>query len=238
MKGKKNSTYLILAVITVISIVAKQKIVEGKRNKKVISIVSEWGVLGKPVMVEKVVRRDVKLYTKISLTQSSGNIYESDIPKSTQQILFTGQTVYLIPVDKFVDQDNDKREEVGKIIEVQKNINNATGMFKIKVSMDKRYTLEAKNLVTRVHTGTLKGVISIPNQILDRENGKDYTWVVEGNKAAKRIVIIDKHNGYGAIVSKGLNEGDEIIVKGFTILKESDKINILKQRRDKRGEHD
>ena len=41
------------------------------------------------------------------------------------------------------------------------------------------------------------------------------------------MITIKQRNGYGAIVGSGIQDGDKLVLEGFTQLREGDKVNIL-----------
>lgn len=57
--------------------------------------------------------------------------------------------------------------------------------------------------------------ITVPINLVERQEDKDYIFVANGNKAAKREVKIGRIYRNDAEVSSGLKEGDKIITTGY-----------------------
>lgn len=70
-----------------------------------------------------------------------------------------------------------------------------------------------------------KGLLLSTDAIIE-ENGKKYVFVVEGDKAVKREVIISEGNTSKVIVQQGASSGDKAVVKGQTQLKDQSKVRI------------
>ena len=62
---------------------------------------------------------------------------------------------------------------------------------------------------------------------LDSDN-KTFVWVVNGDKALKREIIISKETAQGAQVSGGLSAGDQLIVAGQQKVSNGMKVEVVK----------
>ena len=218
MSKKRILIYLSCIVVIVFLIVIKRSVITAKRNVKTISTFSEWQEKGKPVIVEKVVNRDVDFYTKITVVQASGNYYEGYVPKTVQVKLRPGQSLYV---------DGEEKNIEGKITEVDDEIDMDSGMFCVRLFFENRVNIIDNVVIVYVNTGTLSDVICVPNAVVDRE-GDDYVlWVAEKGRARKKTVTIGQRNGYGFIIAQGLRIGEMVIVDGFTQLLDNDKLNVL-----------
>ena len=217
MSKKRVLIYFLCVVVIIFLIVIKRSVITAKRNVKTISTFSEWQEKGKPVIVEKVVKRNIDLYTKITVVQASGNYYEGHVPKTIQTKLRPGQSLYIEGEEKNIE---------GKIIEIGDEIDMDSGMFRVKLSFENGSNAMNNAVIVYVNTGTLSDVICVPNTVVDRE-GNDYVlWVAEKDRARKKTVTIEQRDGYGFIIAQGLRVGEMVIVDGFTQLLNDDKLNI------------
>lgn len=210
------------AIITsfVFAVYIKQNIITKKGNRTVTTMPSEWKEKGKPVVLEEIAKKNVKTYTKITVTQEKASLPYVYIPYVTQQKLQVGQLIF---------SDDMSKNPIGKIVEVTKDIDLDTGMFFVKVSLDEKFLANKPRAIVYVNTGILENVICLPRKVVVIENGDRYVWAVKENKAYKVPVVIGKRNGYGFVIKEGLKEGDLVVLHGNSKLTEGDKVNILKE---------
>ncbi len=122
----------------------------------------------------------------------------------------------------------DGKDFTGRITTIAEDISLETGMYPVQTTFPQAF--DFKNWVTAyAHTDTLRQVLCVPNEIIDKENDAFFIWKVVDGKAARQDIAIQQRDGYGAVVSGGLNEGDLVIVKGAALLAEGDKVNVLKE---------
>ena len=218
MGKKRILIYFAGVVVITFLIIMKQGVITAKRNEKIISTFSEWQEKGKPVVVEKVVKKNVNLYTKITAARASGNYYEGYVPKTVQVKLCPGQSLYV---------EGEKGNMKGEIIEVGDEIDMDSGMFRVKLFFENGSNMISNVVIVYVNTGTFLDVICVPNVVVNRE-GNDYVlWVAERDLARKKTVTIEQRDGYGFIIAQGLSEGEMVIVDGFTHLLDNDRLNVL-----------
>lgn len=220
MAKKRNGVYLIILAVIVLLVVVKQQVITAKRNRKIISSFTEWQEHGKPVVLKSVKRENVKLYTKITAVPVSGTGYEAYVSKTIQEKLRPGQSFYVR------GQNGDAG---GKVVGVAEAIDTDTGLFRVRLVLDHALRSPQGTLIVCVHTGTLADVICVANDVLEKE-GDDYVvWVAQDGRARRRTVTLKQRDGYGAVIEKGLQEGDRVVVEGFTLLSDNDKLNVLKE---------
>ena len=197
----------------------KQNVIRTKRAKRIVSSVDEWKQNGKPVRVEKVMAKDVKVYTKITLFHTSKEACEGFVPKAVKEKLKVGQTGYSII------GENEKIE--GSIINIADEADLDNGMFLIKSKIDQEIDATNAKVIATIHTDTYKNVVNIVSEVIDIVDGKYYIWKVVNGLAKRQEIRIDKQDGYGTIVVNGLNKKDLVIVEGQFLLKETDKVLIV-----------
>jgi hypothetical protein len=62
---------------------------------------------------------------------------------------------------------------------------------------------------------------------LDSDNRR-FVWVVQGDKAVKRTVTIQRAMAQGVLIGEGLAEGDRLIVAGQQKVSNGMKVEIVK----------
>lgn len=196
----------------------KQNVVQTKRDQDIVSTISEWEKSGKPVIVQKIAHTNMKVYTKITITPLSKKLFEGYVTKSVQEQLRTGQSVYI---------EEKGGKFFGSIRYVGQAINVDTGMFRVRVAFNHDVEPGHHIIVGYVHTGTMKNVISVPNEIIDSEDEKYFLWKIRDGYAYKQNVVLGDRNSYGAIVVKGLHDGDMVVIEGQTQLSNNDRVKIV-----------
>ncbi|MCK5014187.1 MAG: hypothetical protein KAS66_10245 [Candidatus Omnitrophica bacterium] len=224
MNRKKIFIYLASVFVIIFFVIIRQNGVTVERNKKIISTFSEWQDNGKPVVVKRIKKEDVRLYTKITVMPVEKNEYVSYVPKIVRDKLAPGQSFFI----KFGNKNAE-----GKVISVADEIDRGTGMFQVRLSCDNAVKSADDAMMAYVNTDVMKDVICVLNDVLDKEGGRYVLWVAHDGYAHKEIVYVKQRDGYGAIIEKGLKVGDILIVRGFTQLVENDKLNILTDSRFK-----
>jgi multidrug efflux pump subunit AcrA (membrane-fusion protein) len=200
----------------IISIITKQHQARFIRNKPIVSSVSEWQKNGKPVFIKQILKEDVPLFTKLTLVPKDNNVFEGYAPKSIQEKLAAGQNIYTGP---------DSSDIIGSVSEVSADISLDTGMYYVKAVFEK--PIEASNwLVVYVHIGTLRDIIRISDNIIDRQDEKNYVWKVVEGRAVKQEIKTGQHDGYGIVVLEGLRVGDFVVCEGFTDLSDNELVSI------------
>jgi hypothetical protein len=141
------------------------------------------------------------------------------LPESIQKKIEPGQLIFKSDKDDL---------SVGEVVKVAEEINLDTGLYLVKIKLKENMFNEKKRVVVYINTETLKDAICLPREIVNSKDRQNFVWVIEGNKAKKKIVKIAQHDGYGAIIQFGLSESDLVVLEGYTILSEGDKVNIIK----------
>jgi hypothetical protein len=203
-------------VFFVLPVILRQRAVRMKRERAIVSNISEWKKFGKPVFVQKIARRDMKVFTKISLMPLSKTLFEGYVTTAIQRRLIAGQTVLV---------DTEQGEKiVGRYVGQRLNVD--TGMFQVRVATDHAFEPLHHIVVGYVHTGTIKNIISVPNEIIDVEKGKPFVWKIKDGCSFRQPIALGERNDYGAIVLQGLVDGDMVVIRGQTQLADGDKVQI------------
>jgi hypothetical protein len=197
----------------------RQHVVQTQRDQTIVSTISEWKTHGKPVVVQNVVRQDIKVYEKITITPLSKRIFEGYVTRDIQERLRPGQTVSV---------DTEQGEKfLGVINYVGRALNVDTGMFRVQAAFDHEIAASNHSIVAYVHIGTLEDVISIPNEIIIDSKGGFFIWTVRHGHAHKQDIRLGERNSYGAVILQGLHEGDMVVTQGQTQLSNGDMVRIV-----------
>jgi len=218
MNKRRIIIYLALIALTFIFVKVKQSEITAKRNIKIISTFSEWKEKGKPVSIRKLAESNVEIRTKITVVKLDGVNFAGYVPQNIHAKLKIGQPLYVNFGGEIIK---------GKIAEVGVEIEMDTGMYLVKVLLEKDIAHLGQAVIAYVTVETLPNVLCVPNNIINKEGDKNYLWVVEDGLAHKRGIVVINSNGYGSIVAAGLKPGELIVLEGFTQLLENDKVSIL-----------
>ena len=219
MNRKRNLIYLACGLVFLLAVIFKQAMITSKRNEKIVSAFSEWQQYGKPVVVETIQKKDVLSYTKVTAWQLDSHTFKGHTSKTVRDQLRIGQEM----VFKY-----EKLKHKGVISKIADEISLDTGMYAIQVSFEDSFD-SPEWVVAYAHTGTIKDVIDIPNEVIEKNGEEFLVWKVEDGRAVKQTVTIQQRDGYGAIVGSGIQEGDMVVFEGFTQLNEGDKVRIVKE---------
>jgi len=211
----RKKVYILLVLVLAAGVLIRQTAVRRERSQKIISTISQWEEFGKPVTVRKIKREKVREYARFSVLRESDRTASGFVTRDLQERLNQGQEVYL---------KDQSLEPEGVISGISREMDVDTGMFYVQVRADRTIPEEQGLTVVYVHTETFPDKIAVPNEILDIEQERFYIWKVVDSKAVRSEVFVLSRNGYGAIISKGLQEEDLVICSGQSQLREGDRI--------------
>lgn len=151
-----------------------------------------------------------------------------DLPESYLTKVKKGQKVKI----KFPVLDQQLELPITKVANM---INPANRTFRIEVNLGNRKSKMKPNLlaVVSINDLTVKDAITIPSELVQQEVGGLFyvlTTKVEGDKtvAAKKYVESGKSFDGNILIEKGLEAGDQIIMKGALGLTEGESVKIVK----------
>ena len=211
----RGIVYGVLVVLFLGAVVYKQGVIRQKRSARIISAISEWQDNGKPVIVKTASLHDGEEETKISLRMISEHDAEGDVPRAVWKALKIDQSI----------RCRDAAIQ-GKISVVSEVPDPETGMYRVRAVFDRAPAGDGKMFVASVVTGILSSRLVLPRQVLEREALGGFVWIVQDEKAYRRPVEIEKENGFGIIVKKGVEPGEMVIVEGQTLLRDGDKVLV------------
>lgn len=218
MIRKRSLVYLVCILLFMVSVLVKQRQISYKRNKPIISSFSQWQEKGRPVFVKKVLRENIGIFEKFTLSSKGAGVFEAYVPQGVRDKLAVRQGIYAGP---------SRAHKIGSVAEIGSGIEFETGMFRVRADINEDL-FKGPRQVVYVNTGILYDAICLPDEIIDWQGDKKYVWKAEDMRAVRQEVKIGRHNGYGVIIEDGLKQGDLVVYNGFTGLSENDLVNIVK----------
>ena len=175
MNKKRLVIYGGLAVMGVLLVLWKQQDVTRERSQKVVSTISQWDEKGKPVEVWQAVRRDVPVYTKVTARQIDARTFEGYVSREVRDKVAVGQDM-LFSVDGL--------QVTGTISTIAEDISLETGLYPVRTTFSRPFELKSW-VAAYAHIDTLRNVICVPNEIIDKEGETFFVWTaVDGQAAA------------------------------------------------------
>lgn len=118
----------------------------------------------------------------------------------------------------------------GTIYAVSPSVDTNTGMFDVKISVNKHDQNLKVGMVANV---TLKNdkednSLLIPSQCVFKDGDDSYVYVINGDVLSKRKITVSKNKNDYLVVTNGLNKQDQIVVQGSSNMADNMKYNIVK----------
>ncbi|MFA5362410.1 MAG: hypothetical protein WC335_04085 [Candidatus Omnitrophota bacterium] len=215
-KNLKSKIYAGIVLVCFLAVLVRIGLVNADRGRAIVSFVAEWGQYGKPVTVEKIEAKDVPVYTKLTIRGIEQNRGAGFVTGDIKDKLQEGQEVCR----------SDTGEPCGTITALGRELDTDTGMFPVSIAFNEALS-PGQLFVVFVRTQTLSNVLVVPNEILDFTGEVYYIWKVENAQAKRVPVKIGSRNGYGTMISEGVQAGDVIVFNGRSMLSENDKVRIV-----------
>lgn len=215
MVNLKSRKVIYTAVIAAcfLSVGLRINTVNSVRRHPIISYYSQWQKYGKPVEVRPVGSREVPVYVRFTVRVLDGRLAAGFVTGDVKDALREGQEIY----------EEDVPVPCATIRNVGKELDIDTGMFPVQIIFNDDREPGAACVVS-AHTRTLHNVLVVPNEVLE-VSGEDYfIWKDNNGTAGKRKVTLGQRNGYGAVITSGLQSGDKVVFSGQSELKEGDRL--------------
>ncbi len=123
------------------------------------------------------------------------------------------------------------REFSGKVTERGVSADPRSRTYEVKATIQNYDGQLLPGMICQAFTNYMQGTMGvfIPANLvqLDSDN-KTFVWVVNGDKAVKREIIISGETAQGAQVSGGLSDGDQLIVAGQQKVSNGMKVEVVK----------
>jgi hypothetical protein len=213
--SRKSKVYAAVLLACFVSVFVRIGLVQMDRGRQIVSFTAEWSKNGKPVTAQEIQARDVPAYTKLTARALEGKRSTGFVTGDIKDKLQAGQEVFCA----------DRSKPCGMIASIGSELDTNTGMFPVEIELNAAHG-SGDPAVFFVHTGTLTNALVVPNEILDFSGDEYYLWKVEDAKAKRIQVKTGSRNGYGTVISGGINPGDLIVFNGRSTLVDGDKVRI------------
>jgi len=219
---KKNKLriilYLVAVFIFIIAVIVRQSVIATRLKGEAVTVYGEWKHFGKPIVVEKVKLRDVKIFEKVTVLPLSKEFAIGYVPKNIQRNIRPGQAVEI--------ENNDERF-LATVISASEKIDMNTGMYPIEIRVQEEMLLNSNRYIAHIHYKTLENVFIVSDDVVRTDDdGQYFVWIVNDGKAKKKIVEIGNRDGYGIQIKSGLSIGDAVVIEGYTKLLEEDTVQM------------
>ena len=214
---KRKTIYLIIIILSLASVPLRIHAVKAARGKTIVSFYGEWKKAGKPVEVRVIKAGDVSVYAQFTVRIVDGRVARGFVTGEVKNALQEGQEIY---------DPEDRSVVCARLKSIGAELDMDAGMFPVEVEFDKSRD-PGVAFVVCAHTSTLHNVLAVPNEVLDIAGDEYFIWKDENGLAKKRKVVIRLRNGYGAIISEGLQSGDKVIFSGQSMLEDNDRLLVV-----------
>lgn len=119
---------------------------------------------------------------------------------------------------------------VGKISNISPVADSRTQLYPIKIYIDNSKHLIKPGMFARVkiNTDIREDVIAVKSEAVVEKNGKLVLYVVENDKAVQREVTTGLDTGTYVEIVEGLNEGENVIIKGQNYVEDGSKVKVVR----------
>lgn len=159
----------------------------------------------------------------ITVVNFSNLKVKADVAESYSSRIKTGDEVLIYFPDK-----NDSI--VSEINYASRTINLLNRTFAVEALLNTKEELHP-NMVAKLKINDYsspKPVLVLPVKFIQKSSTTNYVLVAENGKVVKKTVTIGKEYSGLAEITSGLNEGEELITKGYDLIIEGDSITVQK----------
>lgn len=145
------------------------------------------------------------------------------LPEKQLQSLKQGQNA-----DIFASGDPNKAYSA-KVLRISPVVDAASGTFKVTLSVPNANRELKAGMFTRVELkyDTHNNVITVPYQAVINQDNRQALYVVSEGNAERREVELGYRNGDMVEIRTGLNEGEQLVVRGQQNLKDQSLVEIV-----------
>ena len=119
--------------------------------------------------------------------------------------------------------DNSIYPHPGKMNFIDAAVDNTTGTLKVRLEVPNPDQLLRANQFARVRVTTqhLSDAMVVPQRALQEFQGKNFVWVIDGEKkASQRDIVLGPRVEQDVIIHDGLKAGDSVVIDGMQKLKQ------------------
>jgi RND family efflux transporter MFP subunit len=158
----------------------------------------------------------------VSLMDYARMYMDVNLPESAIAAVKAGQAVYIthytLPEDTLQ----------GVISELSPAISAETRTFKGKIEIQNTALLLRPGMFAKadIIVDRADSVLVIPKEVIQSNRNRQYVYIVEKNTALLRDIRTGLEDEAGVQVTEGLNENDNLVIKGFETLRENAKVKV------------
>jgi multidrug efflux system membrane fusion protein len=151
------------------------------------------------------------------------SIPEDDLPEVLKRLRVNSR----LPVVAY-DRDGSEKLATGTLLTVDNQIDPTTGTSKLKAVFDNENNALFPNQFVNVelHLDTRHGAVVVPAAAIQRGPAGTFVYVVKDGKAYVRAVSTDMVLGNDISISKGLSQGEQVVVDGADKLTDGIKVDV------------
>lgn len=126
---------------------------------------------------------------------------------------------------------DDKQElDRGKLLTVDNAIDTTTGTIRLKAIFpnDKEQLWPGQFVNARVVVGVTAGALTVPSAAVRHGQDQLFVYVVKPNQTVARLKVeVSRDDGVTAVVTKGLEEGQQAVTDGYSRLEDGSRVTIV-----------
>jgi len=219
--GLRVVMYALLLGLSLLAIQAKKATIIAERKKEVTSPINEWKEHGKPVSVLTLRKHDFHSFTKVTANRDGESTrFISHLSQETRNDLKVGQQIYY---------DASTSVQCGTITAISSERNLDTGMFEIVMDLGESSQELNHREIVFIKTSTIANAIQVPYNAMDLVGQNSLVRLVKNGQVVIKKVRVGKIDREAIVVSEGLQEGDQIILEGKSLVSEGDHVAIKKE---------
>lgn len=127
-----------------------------------------------------------------------------------------------------LDRDNQKQLAQGELTVIDNQIDQTTGTIKLKATFanSDKALWPGQFINVRLLVRTEKNGLVVPANAVQRGPASEFVYVANGETAEKRDISVMLSEGGVSLISKGLSDGDKVVVDGQYRLQPGSKIQV------------
>jgi HlyD family secretion protein len=117
----------------------------------------------------------------------------------------------------------------GRVARINIGLDLSTRTLRSEIEIPNSNRLLKPGMFTRIEVVLLEkpGVLAVPRDAVMEEEGKQFVYLVEGNKATRRPILTGIEQDRFLEVKEGLKERDRVVVRGQEAIKENTTLRII-----------
>ena len=151
------------------------------------------------------------------------------LPQDNLPAILRAMAAGQAPVTAFSSDDKAQLDR-GTLLTIDNAIDATTGTIKVKATFpNANYQLWPGQFVNaRLLLGTSSGVLTVPSVAVRHGQDRMFVYVVKPDQTvARQVVEVERDDGFVAIVSKGVDEGQQVVTEGHSRLQNGTRITIV-----------